>query len=290
MTHISVGKPHFDIRIPDRQSLLLWRDDLSVGPVPRTSTLAELSRVREAFWNAPSPLRRIRVSSADRDRQFGELAGEVVIWCGENRREVLMLAAVLYFSTPGAPVWLVPCGGVLGVGACNPDDCAEAYRNRRPLEEEGKQEFHRLWRAYIADNPLLLSEIASSGTSASASIAIRILEEYPAADTGLSRIEETLLANIRDGMSVVSAVAETLGAVSEPIGDAVLFDLIWSLAHCSPPALQLDKPEARDFRLARIRKLGPPTIRPRWVGGVEINGPDFPWRYDRHRRRVVFVS
>lgn len=308
MIHICVGKLPFGARVPDRQNLLPWRDDLSVGPVPRTDSLEDLSRIREAFWNTSTPSRRLnphpgKTSSLCRDLRFRELDpdAEVVIWYGQNRREVLMLAAILHFWTGSEDrISLVFCGGSWGTGVCNPDDCAEAFGRRELLKRECADGLRRLWQAYTASDPSWLNEIARSSMIAPPwlpQIARRILDDYPATDTGLSLLEERVLQQVSEDSSVVTTVAETMGACEEPIGDGLLFELIWDMIHSNPPLLEIREEKlpfatAAAFRVARIRRgsAAASTLRSRWIGGVEIKGDDFPWRYDRLHCQVRFLD
>src|SRR4051812_45064615 len=117
MIHVTLGSVDFDDRIPNYDACIYWQDDLNFGPVPATETLDALSRIRETFWLKAFPLLDLStwnhevssdgdghekdvpfkaLSFAERDDQISRLDGtsEVVIWCGPNRREVLMLAAV----------------------------------------------------------------------------------------------------------------------------------------------------------------------------------------------------
>src|SRR5258705_7243486 len=70
MIHVLLGPAGFDDRIPDRDSCVYWHDDLSVGPVPLTETLEELSHIRQTFWRTPTPLSVL--SAADTDRTTAE--------------------------------------------------------------------------------------------------------------------------------------------------------------------------------------------------------------------------
>jgi hypothetical protein len=110
MIHVLLGPADFDDRIPDRENCIFWQDDLSLGPVPSTKTLDELTRIREAFWDSTHFDSTTRISHEtsgtpglfERDSQLYRLmkSGEVLLWCGPNRLEVLMLVPFSNSSRP----------------------------------------------------------------------------------------------------------------------------------------------------------------------------------------------
>lgn len=298
--------------IPDADNCLVWRDDLSVGPVPATATLGELSRIREAFWQRPTAWRRLGEAERDRylaqagkairakaqkldrhhslterDRAFAAIAksDEVVVWCGPNRRETLMLGAVLHFGLRREQVKLAPCG-TSGFGPCNESQLKQAFAQRQTCTTDALD----LWRAYTSSSPDHLKELKSR-------VAARILEEYPSATQGLSLMEERMLGLVDKHRSILSILAEALGQVEEPIGDQLPLETLWDFVMGPAPLLEpLDNRPLQLASSAKFRTLGvrlSPLGREvlagqrdyvscgtvdRWVGGVHLLGTSIPWR------------
>lgn len=100
MIHVVLGPADFDDRIADRENCIFWQDDLSIGPVPSTPTLEDLTRVREMFWKSTHFGSKVPGNDqenfitvlSERDKQLRrviESQDEIVVWSGPNRREIL---------------------------------------------------------------------------------------------------------------------------------------------------------------------------------------------------------
>lgn len=342
MIHVLQGPADLDCRIQGHLNCLDWRDDLSVGPVPLTETLSDLSSIREKFWNAPTALSRLydaeremwnalnsddaRAKAArlqsiggrsftERDKRAAALTAdsEIVVWCGANRREILMLFSFLYFLEPvfvqNGQVSLVRCP-TWGPQAYRADQLATFFAARQPIDREFAQLAAEAWTTYTKPEPIALNDLTQRLRERSdplASVFSWILEEYPSLHNGLSRIEETMLGEIGEGDKIVSIVGRTMGNSRDCIGDAMLFERMWGFASDASPAIELidgtvlSKLEsARAFIQSRVRLTefgrrltgtGVDYVAAnglnRWVGGVHLSGRAIAWRYDASTRRVV---
>ena len=341
--HVLAGKAFLDSRIPNHDNCLYWRDDLSRGPVPASKSLSHLSRVREAFWNSKTSLRRFDEiernkyleqtpeykrsrfvkkfpsthSLVGRDRDFESLdLGQTVVWCGQNVRDILMLAATLHYSDEIDTGIKFPavarCPGS-GPGAYNADKLARAFEGRVVCTAEAVRYLAQFWSAYTAEEPTLLNQLVpplDEGLAQWCSQVLPdILEEYPSLDGGLSRTEAMLLQEAAAGRSVVWIVAETLDKLEgKAVGDGLLFETLWHFLMEGEPLLE--PVGAREVHLASAKEFRNLVVRPspfgrqvlsgqkdyvksgmidRWVGGVHLKGNSTPWRLDRQWMRIVEV-
>ena len=222
-----------DSRSSRPRLVIYWCDDLSQGPVPITETLQEFTTIRKRFWNALAPLNRLcaaeqvkrlkaltsekakakaaRLVSAaanrmsDRDEGIRGLsdASDIVVWFASNRREILMLLALLNFLDPTllqtGRVWVAHCGKC-GPQAFDADRLAELFGSGRPIGQQFTQLAHDGWKSYTRPDPVGLEELAlrlrDQPDTLIGDVFSRILEEYPSTHNGLSRMEGTILRRL----------------------------------------------------------------------------------------------
>lgn len=275
MIHVLLGPAEFDDRIPDHTHRLLWRDDLSVGPVPVTNTLAELSRIRESFWRTPTPLRRLHdidraealkavptgeartkaerilaaldASFAERDETIArlDLDGDVVVWYGPNRQESLMLFSLLHFLDPA----IVRNGRVLqircpkwGPTVYPADELAKFFDLRQVVGIEFLEAARAGWAAYTRPEPTELNAFVCrlrEQRDPLACVFDWILEEYPSLHNGLSRLEEDMLRRVGEGESIVRVIANSMGEGADRIGDGMLFERMWRFLEDESSVIEL---------------------------------------------------
>jgi hypothetical protein len=342
MIHVLLGPASFDDRIADYSNCLYWKDDLSVGPVPMQETLPALSCIRERFWNAPTPLNRLFV--ADREQSFRLLATEAartkaakladatdrslkdrderiyqfdtaeepVVWFASNRREVLMLLALVRFLDPT----LLRQSSIVRCAKCGPqsygaNQLAEFFDSRRSIGEDFVRLAHEAWMSYTAVEPTELNNLAlrlrREPNLLIGNVLSWTIEEYPSVHNGLSQVEEELLRQVGDGDSVAGIIGRTMSYTEHCLGDRCLLQGMWDLAEAALPALEfvdgttLSMLETvRSFTQSRVRltSFGSQLLSgavdfvkengvDRWIGGVRLNGRSLPWRYDTHTKKLA---
>ncbi|MFN7924447.1 MAG: DUF1835 domain-containing protein [Bryobacteraceae bacterium] len=321
--HILHSPPYFGERIPAESSRIYWRDPLSVGPVPATATLEELSEVREAFWDAETPLDRLsrldmekalqsgkwkippgmgrRPSMAERDGQLRAIGDDssVTIWASTTRDDTLMLLALLRFlDSRKRMVSIVP-------------GHRESHDATWTVTREFVEMAREAWDGCTAASPVKLAQIAArsvrSGWFPVERALARMLAEYPSTRNGLCPIEKHLLRHASAGWSIAMIVGETMGVADEPVGDDPLFERVWGFLSDPEPALELtsgaslgDFESKRDFSMSKVRltdfgrrllgcKVDYVAVNgvDRWIGGVHLQGRDVEWRYDAEAGRLT---
>ena len=316
MTHVLLGPADFDDRIPDRESCIFWQDDLSIGPVPSTPTLEDLTTIRERFWESthfglemPGNDQQTPFSIlSERDKQLRrviESQDEIVVWSGPNRREILMLCAVLRFFPSSAlqkvSVAQCPQWGALIHSA---EDLALFFKNRAPVWPELVQLSLELWSRYTNPDPKGLDELMKRLVQERHPLqtALRwILEEYPSVANGLSRVEEALIRNVRGPDSILKIVARTIGNSEDTIADTQLYETVWEFLTARVPVLESSDSQKHSFEPGSLKEFRRLTVQPtslafellknnsdyiavdgidRWIGGVHLQGHAVGWRFD----------
>jgi len=337
MIHILLGPADFDNRISDRDNCIFWQDDLTLGPVPLTQSLEDLTNIREFFRRSyrtetimtakdeeiaaeenGEQTSLNRASFAKRDEQLRQLDGavEIVAWCGRNRREILMLCAVLNFAPPellrNSKLMIAPCP-TWGPFVCKPDELEQIFRARFPISHEFQEFLQQIWNGYTASDPgrlVAASKHALNQNGAIGRVLLWILEEYPSLENGLSRTEEDLLRYADEDNSIARIVGKSIGLSNDQIGDVDLYARIWNFLSCDQPLLELTTSGVSLADIDSMHALRQLAVRPssfgrqllkgkadyvhvngldRWIGGVHMCGKSVPWRFNRQTETLICI-
>jgi hypothetical protein len=135
-----------------------------------------------------------------------------------------------------------------GLGQLQPEQLASLYGDRRPVTDAQFQFAVDVDKAFAAQDPVLLSELAQATEAPlpwiPAAVA-RWLQEQPDAASGLGRLEELALAAVRDGYDTPGGIFACVAAADTPPqfwGDTTLWAKINALADRIPPLVQIDGP------------------------------------------------
>jgi DNA-binding transcriptional MerR regulator len=302
-------------------AVLPWQDVLHEGPVPAVSR-PQLLRLRAAFlsecgWGS----RRAILSSLERrDRRLEEALREgmqVVLWFEHDLFDQLQLLDVLALahelgaapelividSFPGKPAFR-------GLGELTADELETLWPARRAACPEALDDAAAVWDALRAPEPSALAQWAVGGSDALPFLEnalLRLLEELPAPNNGLSGTERRALEAIAAGAHtpVAAFVAEQELEHAPFLGDAWFYRALAELDGLvetvddsplpAPPPLS----DANVFARLPIRltKEGERVLRgeadrvellgiDRWIGGVHIT-PQNVWRWDPEERVLV---
>jgi hypothetical protein len=336
MIHLILGSADFNGRIPDAGQCIFWQDDLSVGPVPLTQTLDELTKLRQDFWSS----RRSLTAAWNTDKEFLRNSGlthpsafsllqrdqqlhhamkgsdEVVIWCGPNQREILMLCAVVHFFnsfTLGPPVTLVQCPN-WGPLSYDAEELARFFATRSNIPPDLTRVCLELWDRFTNSNPVILNEFMER--LAPKSLPLQrvvhwVLQEYPSFQNGLSRIQEKLLHNTGEENSIIRIVGKTIGESDDCVSDIQLYELIREFLYARVPLLQIAQktrigiaqmsltewhdlrirltPFARELLMSKSDYIAVNGID-RWIGGVHLEGQTVRWRFDSVSGRLKGIN
>jgi RNA polymerase sigma factor (sigma-70 family) len=239
---------------------------------------------------------------------------EVVIWLSHTLSNQLILIKVLdWFSRRdlGAVRLSLICVGrypgmdrFVGLGQLHANELVSLADTRLPVDETQYRTARAAWNAFTSPDPIEIERFIATDTSALPFIAAslrRHLEQFPAADNGLSRTERQALSVLRDqgslsGPRLFVAVRDLEEQVF--MGDMSFYKIVADLASARHPLVQIS--DALQHRLGEvtITETGRKVLEGRadhihlngidqWRGGVRLTADKVVWRWDRASERIV---
>lgn len=201
-----------------------------------------------------------------------------------------------------------------GLGELTPEQLAGLLPGRVPVTPAMLALAQQAWQALCADSPVSIEQLAAADTSALPYLGealVRFLEQFPASDDGLCRLERECLEAIAAGARNPVAVFVAASA-AEPrpfFGDSTVWACLNQLAAGPAPLLAITGPEPRlpqwdacDLNRWQL------TVTPagqqvltgqadaialngidRWLGGTHLR-PGHVWRWNRAERCLVAPS
>jgi hypothetical protein len=286
----------------------VWADALDQGPVHNVGD-ADYYREREAFWatrGTPKAAKHL----ADWDKGVDEAAAaeELILWYEHDLFDQLALVRLLArLARRGLPQQLtivsidrhpeVP--NFLGLGELKPEQLAELWPRRTPLSRDAIDESITAWIAITADDPralpFLFRRIKAMPFLAGA--VERLLEEYPDAQSGLSRTERQLLAAIARGITSAGELMKAMHAIDPryTLTGEYLLTTLQTLAKCgylegaASSLAQVNAtitPEGRQVLAGATDRVHDKGID-EWRGGVHLTGNGPTWRWDSATKKLV---
>ena len=275
-----------------------WKDVLHEGPVPAGS-LEETSRVRAAYLAARGYGNPIKINRdfekrdalVRRAREFEE----IVLWFEHDLYDQLQVLQILAAFDemelgPGS-VQIVQSDQYLGM--LSPDELMALYPKRKFVTAACARGAKQAWDAFVAHSPDALAQAAReqyTGLPFMRDALQRLCEEYPAADSGLSRTEKQIVeacaqgARRKEDLFRKSQAREEASFLADTPCAAIVDDL------CAEPAPLLSAlDQGYELTVLGRRVLAgdadwlehaPPD---RWVGGVHITVQQ-EWRWDEQTR------
>jgi hypothetical protein len=242
--------------------MAIWRDVLCEGPVPRTTDDAEFVRVRSGYLGSET--------RAEMEAWLAEVArypefDEVVIWCEHDLFDQVVLLRVLewFGRRPlGETILSLIDAGTL-LGRFTHEELMALLPARREVTPAQFELAREAWDAYTAEDPRGIVELLRRDTSALPFLhgaLRRHLEEFPSAETGLSRTEATAqrIYGERGPMDWRRLFVAVQNEEERPFMGDTSFQRIWDELQRG------DKPE-------------------RWLGGARADR----WRWDGEEIRAA---
>jgi hypothetical protein len=318
--HVTNGDIAVDLlrRAGLARDALAWADVLHEGPVPAGLDDAGLRRARAEFLAGaagldPAAVLR-RFSERDRALAAGR-DGEYVLWFEADLYDQLQIAQILAMLgdlevDPGR-VTLVCIGeypGIAhfgGLGELEPGQLPGLLDAATPLTAEALGLGAAAWAALRAPDPGGLGRIAASRSRELRFLGEafdRLAREYPSTRDGLSLTERrTLAATPAEGATAGTVFGRLGEREARPyLGDLFFFGLVARLARARVPLLELDPPAGEVGAGTRLHPTpaGRRVLRgeadhvalngiDRWVGGVHLQGPESPWRWDEGTESIT---
>ncbi len=309
--------------------VLAWRDPMHHGPFPAGADLRELSTIRGRYLAGPD------LPEADVVRDF-ELRNahflgasrydEVVLWFEHDLLDQLQILQILDLValelTKPRQLSLVCIDrfegveGFRGLGQLTPDQVSTLWPGREAVSDAQVELASAGWAAFRSDDPRNLEHFLAGDLTALPFLAKalqRYLEEFPGADTGLSRTECQILDMVAKGVQgPVDLFVQNMDLEAVLfIGDWTTFSRIADLCSepnplllCAPggvfrhpPSEDFSRkafaeqvlsltPEGRDVQ-SGARSARPLRSRDEWLGGVHLNSSGPMWVWDRTEQKLT---
>ncbi|MDJ0655544.1 MAG: hypothetical protein QNJ40_15380 [Xanthomonadales bacterium] len=296
--------------------MLSWDDVLHEGPVPAGLDLAELSRVRADFiagrgWREHEAARQ---EFAERNRRLheGARSGEVILWCTFELYDQLHLLQLLdwFHQSPVNPPSIVWVNNYMSHVA--PSKLSDLLEGRRQASPQQLRHGAELWRVFRSADPTEFGQWAGVGIDNLPFMGtglLRLAQEYPAHDTGLTRTQAQILQVLADAPQKPGPLFQASSAMEQQafMGDWSFWCQVEALSAVSEPALlgtdgrAFERPPAdgpspdwarREIELTdfgRAVQAGDTdflqaNVRECWIGGVQLS-PKNDWRWNREQRR-----
>lgn len=296
-------------------TILPWRDVLHVGPVPGHLPLEELSSIRAQYildqgWGTPE---KIAQAFVERDTILQSYAQyeKVILWFEHDLYDQLQILQILDWfdqqENRNANLSIICTDQYLGM--LSPEEIASLMKYETPITSAHLTLAAQAWEAFRSSTPekwwALLQEDTSVFPFLRGAI-VRMLEEYPDHQTGLSRTEQQALTIISEGEKRPGKIFGLNQQCEERIfmGDTVFWEILNGLLESSPPLLKL--PEGKTLTLPpqpdqelTITKEGKAVlsgqrswldIQPpnRWIGGVHLS-PDNRWCWNAQQQTIIQI-
>jgi hypothetical protein len=280
-----------------------WRDSAAVGPSPGGLSFAEYRAVRATFRGVPAEtFQDVDLLAALPEDE------EVVLWFDACPYDQLILVRLLaWFGAHPArrALHLIEVGAFPGVepshglGQLTPEQLAGLFPTRRPVTESQLARATAAWRAHGSPDPReierLVLEEGKEDLPYLRPALRRLLEQFPAAEDGLSRTQRECLEAVAAGETSFGGIFRVVTRLEEPnhgcwYGDGELLSTLEELAAAPRPALTQSGDSFALTELGRTLLAGEADwVEDHgidcWQGGVHLCGPD-GWRWERRAGRL----
>ncbi len=300
--------------------VLPWRDVLHDGPVPVTADMAELSRIRVDYladkgWGSEAELGQA-FEARNRGLAQASAFDRVVLWFEHDLYDQLQLIQILDWfgreARSDVRLYLVQADDFLGQQT--PETLAKLVQLEEPVFDQQVVLARRAWDAFRQPTPepwFRLLDTDLSPLPFLKSAVGRMLEELPAARSGLSRTEREILRAVRGGAERPRDLFGAVQAREEAafMGDWSFWDRLDGLT--AEPSPLIDGLEAGPFRpdmgqeswqkylnaALRLTVIGSEVLAgredyalhariDRWFGGTHLTN-DSLWRWDSARAALI---
>ncbi len=236
--------------------IVIWRDVLHAGPVPRAASAEELRQLRAEYLAA--------IGIGDRDAILAQLEardstlsqaptyGQIILWFEHDLCDQLQLIQILdWFAEHGGtdlPIYLICIGSYPGIarftglGQLTPAQLRPLLDRRRKVKSDEFAAARTAWAAYTSSDPKQLEAYVHGDSGVLPFLRpalIRHLEDFPLLHSGVSRTEKQLIEVVRDGMHTPFEVfiASQERELAPFHGDAIVWSILVSLSSGKAPLL-----------------------------------------------------
>lgn len=287
--------------------LLIHRDVLSCGPLPRLLKVSDWQRVRQQFWRTtlsflrnfdlePSPIDLLKNAARVRDD------GVPCLWIGTGNSDQLLVSFVMHLlTTTGGDVNGLQVvqfeknerseQAVHGIGEL-PKELLRDHPAPRRLALFELAAYRDAWLAVTAPEPSAIENFAARHPDAPPFLveAVRkVMRRYPDRASGLNHWDRKLIENVRahgpKASDVLGATVAAMTADNDLVGDLFTFSRLVRMAapaaaeplvHISGNRQQVGRTEVMltpfgEAVLAGTNSAWPANPIDDWAGGVHLS-------------------
>lgn len=312
--HITNGDSALEVmrKAKFQGDMLAWRDVLHEGPVPGELTLNELSEIRAHFIAASGwgELARVMADFMTRDEQLQRWRDyeKVVLWFEHDLYDQLQLLQILDFFTDQAllPGQLSLINTEHYLGPLPPEQLTALWAYEKAVNDNQLALAKTAWAAFRSSTPQAWYELLHSDTSSLPFLhenVIRLLEEYPNPDNGLSRTQYQALRILsEEDLTAGQLFARYQDTESRRfLGDSCFWLILQQMLESSPPLIELEygaefNPQQVAELTVQILPTGCDVLNSkrhwldchtldRWLGGVHLT-MDRLWCWDVNNQQL----
>ncbi len=292
---------------------LPWRDVLHEGPVPKNLTLEKLSEIRAEYITSQGwgEVNQVKKSFKQRDltlKSFDDY-DEVVLWFEHDLYDQLQLLQILdWFSqhnTLDNRLSVICTDNYLGL--LNIDQVKNLQKEKRKVTDDQLVLARYAWAAFRDDSPQNWGVLLGFDTSSLPFLdgaVLRMLQEYPSTQNGLSLTAQKALEIIYQGESSAGKVFAKYQQTEQRrfLGDSSFWNILNDLLEAKTPLLSLSKDTILETPITPEQKLsitneGKAVLAneidwleikqiDRWIGGVHLSSTNI-WRWDEESRTLI---
>ena len=313
----------------------VWMEIFIEGPVPGNVSEEEWRRVRAEFISTQYfnnlSIERALQGANDRYQHLEDARNykEVILWfdaCMFDQTIMIHLIDRLSKLDLGNTKLSLICIGKFlgfekfnGLGELSPEQMASLLKTRHEITKEEIKLAKLAWEAFTSDNPEDTENIIARDCSALPFLKnalIRFLQKYPSTQNGLNRTQNATLKAVSSGINKLPALFEEVSSFENPrfMGDASFWQVVYDLANCKEPLLNIQGPEKLNMlsKVDRepptkselrkwdisITKTGTEVLKGKqdfiklngintWLGGVYLQGTEVKWRWNEVKQSLI---
>jgi hypothetical protein len=306
--------------------LLIHRDVLTCGPLPRLAKVAAWQRARQAFWGQTLSFLRnfdLEPSPIDLLKNANRLVDDGVpcIWAGTGNSDQLVISFVIHLVTISggdlSGIHVVqfetdPNTGerVRAVGEL-PRDQLRAHPAPRKLALFELAAYRDAWLAVTAPDPSLLESYTPRHPDAPLYLrdaVSKMLRRYPSRASGLPYWDRRLLHHVREqgpeAREVLAAAVAEMNADADLVGDLYTFSRLVRMSSPAAPQPLLDLSGNRtqisrcevvltefgEQVLGGAKSFHPANPIDDWAGGVHLSSAEHNLWFDEGGKMVRDVT
>ena len=291
---------------------LSWRDVLHVGPVPANLSFANLSEIRAEYianqgWGE---VEMIDQSFQERLVLMSHIEKyeKIVLWFEYDLYDQLQLLEILnYLSEVSYDLYKISMVCTENyLGRLTISEMASMQKYEEPVSTAQRQLAVHAWDAFRSPTPLEWATLLIEDTSALAFVkgtVLRMLEEYPSVQNGLSRIQQDILEIVSQGeeMLVKIFVAQQEREERVFLADTVFMGIVNEMLDPNSALLTSEYGEKLTLpfspeKKVKITAYGLEILYgtqhwlekhkiEKWLGGVHLNPQDI-WLWNSNTKEL----